>query len=289
MFQKNNMNSKLTTTDHSRDAAGLQYVYPVLSRRAGGLSVGINFNTNNACNWRCIYCQVPGLVRGSAPELDLALLEEELRVFLQDVLQGDFYERFQVPGELRQIRDIAISGNGEPTSSRQFSPAVDLIGRVMQEVLGQDACPFVLISNGSLMHRAEVQEGLQQLQGHGGQVWFKIDSATPEGRRLVNHAAISRQNVVDNLLLSAKLCPTWLQTCLIDLDDRDFMIRERRAYLQLLSEILEKTTLQGVLLYTLARPSQQPEAERLVKVPPEELHDFARQIRALDIPVKVSL
>jgi len=289
MFQKNSRNNKLTTTDHSRDAAGLQYIYPVLSRRAGGLSVGVNFNINNACNWRCIYCQVPGLVRGTDPDLDMALLEEELRGFLLDLLQGDFYERFQVPAEQREIRDIAISGNGEPTSVRQFAPAVALIGRVMREVLGGEGCKFVLISNGSLIHRPEVQQGLQQLHHYHGQVWFKLDSATPEGRKVLNHAAISQRNYIDNLLLSARLCPTWLQTCLVDLEDQDFIARERRAYLQLLSELREKTTLQGVLLYTLARPSHQPEAAHLARVAPELLHDFAGQIRALGIPVRVSL
>ncbi|PIU16966.1 MAG: radical SAM protein, partial [Gallionellales bacterium CG08_land_8_20_14_0_20_59_87] len=34
----------LSTTDHSRDSAGLRYVYPVVSRRAGGVSIGINLN-----------------------------------------------------------------------------------------------------------------------------------------------------------------------------------------------------------------------------------------------------
>ena len=78
---------------------GLQYVYPVLSRRAGGVSIGINFNTNNACNWRCVYCQVPELIRGTAPDLDLTLLEEELRLFLGEVITGDFYRRFQVEAD----------------------------------------------------------------------------------------------------------------------------------------------------------------------------------------------
>lgn len=77
------MSQKLTTSDHSRDIAGLKYVYPVISRRAGGLSIGINFNTNNACNWRCVYCQVPDLVRGAAPEMDFGLLEQELRFFFK--------------------------------------------------------------------------------------------------------------------------------------------------------------------------------------------------------------
>ena len=66
------MVSKLSTTCHRSDIVGLKYVYPVISRRMGGLSIGINFNTNNACNWRCIYCQVPGLTLGAAPEIDLS-------------------------------------------------------------------------------------------------------------------------------------------------------------------------------------------------------------------------
>ncbi|MDH4285103.1 MAG: radical SAM protein, partial [Gallionellaceae bacterium] len=78
--------SKLSINDHSRDSAGLRYVYPVISRRAGGVSVGINLNTNNACNWRCIYCQVPDLHLGSAPPVDLALLEQELRGFMHQLL-----------------------------------------------------------------------------------------------------------------------------------------------------------------------------------------------------------
>ena len=71
----------LTVSDHRRDSAGMTYVYPVVSRRAGGVSVGINLNTNNACNWACLYCQVPELKRGGPPPIDLDRLEMELRCF----------------------------------------------------------------------------------------------------------------------------------------------------------------------------------------------------------------
>jgi wyosine [tRNA(Phe)-imidazoG37] synthetase (radical SAM superfamily) len=52
----------LTVDDHNRDISGMKYIYPVVSRRAGGVSIGINLNVNNACNWRCVYCQVPNLM-----------------------------------------------------------------------------------------------------------------------------------------------------------------------------------------------------------------------------------
>ena len=74
----------LSTINHGRDSAALRYVYPVISRRAGGVSVGINLNPNNACNWRCIYCQVRDLKRGNSPVIDMALLETELRQSLGD-------------------------------------------------------------------------------------------------------------------------------------------------------------------------------------------------------------
>ena len=132
-FQAGFVVSKLTTTDHCSDVVGLKYVYPVISRRMGGLSIGINFNTNNACNWRCIYCQVPDLKIGAAPKIDLELLEQELRAFLIDVKEGDFYDRYNVDTDKRIIKDIAIAGNGEPTSLKDFAAAVELIGKIATE------------------------------------------------------------------------------------------------------------------------------------------------------------
>src|SRR5580765_6414798 len=111
---------RLETHDHDRDSAGLLYAYPVVSRRAGGVSVGINLNPNNACNWRCIYCQVPDLVPGMAPPIDVGRLENELDGFLDGLLNRGWMEE-HVPEGSRVLKDVAFSGNGEPTSSRQFS------------------------------------------------------------------------------------------------------------------------------------------------------------------------
>ncbi|MEY3881051.1 MAG: hypothetical protein RIQ94_1847 [Pseudomonadota bacterium] len=284
------MVTTLTTTDHSRDSVGLKYVYPVLSRRAGGLSIGINFNTNNACNWRCIYCQVPDLKIGAAPNLDFQLLESELRFFLDDVLQGDFYDRFQVDEDKRIIKDIAISGNGEPTSLKDFDKAVALIGKVATEVSVLPQSRFVLITNGSLVHRVGVQEGLKTLKEYGGEVWFKLDSATDEGRGAINNAGQSCQISVDNLLLCAQLCSTKLQTCLVDYDQRGWSLKEKNAYLDLLKIIkTEDCDLKEVMLYTIARPSLQSEANRLEKMKLDVLNTFADEIRLLDFDVLVTV
>ena len=158
---------RLTVSEHDRDAAGLTYVYPVVSRRAGGVSIGINLNLNDACNWRCIYCQVPGLTRGSPLPIDVPLLERELRQFMEDVLHGDFMDR-RVPPESRRRERRAFSGNGEPTSAREFADAVDAVGRVMREFDLVGRIKLVLITNGSLVHQARVQAGLAKLAPLGG-------------------------------------------------------------------------------------------------------------------------
>jgi len=284
------MVSKLTTTNHCSDIVGLKYVYPVISRRVGGLSVGVNFNTNNACNWRCIYCQVPDLKIGSAPEMDFKLLEEELRFFLDDVLNGDFYERFQVDEDKRVIKDIAIAGNGEPTSLKGFARAVELIGKIATEAGVFPQANYVLITNGSLVHQTKVQAGLKILQSYGGEVWFKLDSATEEGRALINNTAQSCKASVENLMLSARLCTTKLQTCLVDYNRQGLSDKEKLAYLDLLKSIKQSgCDLQRVMLYTLARTSLQPEAALLAPLSAEILNAFADEIRHLGFEVTVSV
>ncbi len=279
----------LTTLDHSRETAGLTYVYPVVSRRAGGISVGVNLNPNNACNWRCVYCQVPNLKRGGAPVIDLERLGQELRGFLRDLLLGDFMEQ-RVPPEARRINDIALSGNGEPTSAKEFDQVIALIGEVMHEFGLAGKIKLILITNGSLIHRGCVQRGIRRMATLGGEVWFKLDSATQEGMRRINGTRLSLQRVRENLGTAATLCPTWLQTCAFALDAQPPSRSERRAYCQFVSELLQGgTRLQGVLLYGLARPSMQPGAERLSPLPREWMEDFAGEIEALGLSVKLSV
>lgn len=282
------MSQILNIYDHDRDSAGMTYVYPVISRRAGGVSVGINLNTNNACNWRCIYCQVPDLKRGGAPEVDLEKLAGELRSFLRGLLQGDFMQR-RVPAEARRLNDIALSGNGEPTSAKEFVQVVDLIGTIMAEFDLTGKIKLVLITNGSLIQRAKVKEGLRRMARLGGEVWFKLDSATANGMRRINGTRQTVEKMHDNLRTAALLCPTWLQTCVFEFDGQPPTDIEREAYLKFIGRLqAEEVPLQGVLLYGLARPSMQPEAARLSALPQEWMLNFAAEIEEQGIAVKLN-
>ena len=278
----------LTPVNHDRDSAGMTYVYPVVSRRAGGVSVGINLNPNNACNWACVYCQVPDLTRGTAPDIDLAQLEAELRALLTDILHGDFMQT-RVPEGVRRLNDIALSGNGEPTSAKAFPQIIELIGRVMAgfDLVGK--IKLVLITNGSLADRPRVQDGLRKMAALNGEVWFKFDSAIASGMRSINQTRIAPDKQFERLAAAAQLCPTWLQTCMFALDGVPPSDAEQAAYLAAMVRVRQqRIPVQGVLLYGLARPSMQPQAKRLSALPVAWLEAFAEKIRAAGLTVKVS-
>jgi wyosine [tRNA(Phe)-imidazoG37] synthetase (radical SAM superfamily) len=280
--------SPLTPSNHDRDSAGMTYVYPVVSRRAGGVSVGVNLNPNNACNWACVYCQVPDLQRGTAPAIDLAQLEAELRTLLGDIVHGDFMSE-RVPEGVRRLNDIALSGNGEPTSAREFPQVIELIGRVMADFDLIRKIKLVLITNGSLVDRPRLQDGLTKMAALNGEVWFKFDSATASGMRAINQTRMSPDKQFERLAVAARLCPTWLQSCVFALDGDPPSDAEQSAYLAAVKRIRQEAVpVQGVLLYGLARPSMQPLASRLSALPGEWLNAFADKIRAAGLPVKVS-
>ncbi|WP_269532199.1 radical SAM protein [Chitinimonas sp. BJYL2] len=279
----------LSVTDHRRDILGYTYVYPVVSRRAGGVSVGINLNPNNACNWRCIYCQVPDLVRGNAPVLDLAQLEAELAAMLDDIVSGDFMVR-NVPEEARRLNDIALSGNGEPTSSRQFADVIEIIARQLRRagLLGQ--IKLVLITNGSQLYKPQVQAAIASMAPLNGEVWFKYDRAPVAGESYVNQVALTAAQIKRHLKVATLACPTWIQTCMFGIDGKAPDEMALTAWLALLDEARgEGAKPEGVLLYGLARPSTQPEAPRLSRLPEAWMTAFAARIRASGLPVKLSV
>lgn len=79
----------------------------------------------------------------------------------------------------------------------------------------------------------------------------------------------------------AAICPTWIQTCMFALDGRPPEETEVEAWLDMLARArAERLPLQGVLLYGLARPSLQAEADRLEPLPEIWLHKLASRGRS---------
>ena len=275
----------LTVVDHNRDVNGMKYIYPVVSRRAGGVSIGINLNTNNACNWRCVYCQVPNLTRGTPPPVELDVLEKELRDFLTYALHGDFMLRYVAEGD-RQLKDIAFSGNGEPTSAKEFPQVLLLVENVLRDYKLLGDLKVRLITNGSLMDKPAILKSMRHLAKCSGEVWFKLDAGTQEGIARINDVNLNPQSHIERLKKCAEACPTFIQTCMFALDGEPPQETDIAAYLTLVNQV--KSVVQGVHLYGLARPSYQAEATRLSRLPVERLEAVAQRIRQLGLTVYVS-
>jgi len=281
------MPKQLSSRNHDRDAAGMTYVYPVVSRRAGGVSIGINLNPNNACNWHCAYCQVPDLVRGVAPDIDLTLLRVELIRMLEDVIHGAFMQQ-RVPETCQILCDIAISGNGEPTSCSAFDQVVATIIDVMQQFKLQ--IPLRLITNGSYVHKPHVQRGLTQMADHHGEVWIKVDRVTDAGIARINGIKLHAQRLRQQVEAVARLSPTWIQTCMLAWDGQPPMDDEISAYIDFLCGLKQDAIpIQGVLLYGLARPSLQPESIHLSPLDSGWMNHLTGRIEQAGFPVTVSL
>lgn len=78
-----------------------------------------------------------------------------------------------------------------------------------------------------------------------------------------------------------------IQTCVLQIDGQPPSESEVNAYLDFMQQTRDaQVLLQGVLLYGLARPPMQGEADRLSKVSDQWLAQLADRIKALGIEVK---
>lgn len=273
----------LTINNHSRNYQNLTYIYPVFSRRSQGLSLGINLNVNNTCNWRCKYCQVENLKRGLPAKIDLVKFKEELSFMLEEIINNNFIQT-HLPSEFQRFNDIAISGNGEPTLSDEFLETTQIIQELKTQYKINDKVKTILISNGSRISNSNVIEGLKIIDKSYGELWFKIDAATTENIKLINQVNLSIENIINNLKLASTYCKTYIQTCVFKLNDTDISLGNLEDYLSLMQLI--KPYIQGILLYSIARPPRLEEGKTIDKIDTDSFNIIINKIKNLNIDVK---
>jgi wyosine [tRNA(Phe)-imidazoG37] synthetase (radical SAM superfamily) len=243
--------------DHPRHFAANRFVYPVVSRRSGGISVGINLNPDKVCNFDCIYCQVNRVdqseTRFVGREELLAELEEMLRLVTSGKLFAD--EKFAAtPGHLRRLNDIAFSGDGEPTTYRNFDEIVEACASLKRKH-GLDEVKMVLITNASMFHRPAVERGLAILDAHRGEVWAKLEAGTEEYYRLVERTSIPFQRILENITAAARIRPLVIQALFMRINGESPPAEEQAAFCDRLNEIVAAGgKLKLVQIYTVARP-----------------------------------
>ena len=93
-------------TSHPRSYRENKFVYPVLSRRSRGISIGVNLNPDKVCNFDCIYCQVDRRSEVETRFVEFDQLLSELDDMFRFVTSGEIYddEMFRdVPAELQRL------------------------------------------------------------------------------------------------------------------------------------------------------------------------------------------
>lgn len=273
---------------HPRRFGDWKYVYPVVSRRAGGVSLGVNLNLDKVCNFDCVYCQVDRREMGERQFLDLGRLDEELRQAVPWIVSGEIFRDpafTQTPADFRRFHDIAFSGDGEPTTYRNFPEVIATAAAVRRE-LAPPELKLVLITNASMFHRPTVRRGLELLDANHGEIWAKLDAGTEAYFHRIARTAISFGQILENITEAARARPIVIQTLLMRWGDDPPDEAERAAYCRRLKEVLAAGgRLRRVQLYTVARPPAESFAQPLSAA---ELEDWAEAVRrAVDVPVAV--
>jgi wyosine [tRNA(Phe)-imidazoG37] synthetase (radical SAM superfamily) len=250
----------------------------VLSRRSGGISVGVNLNPDKICNFDCIYCQVDRRSESETRFVEIDALLDELRTALELVTSGRIYETpkfHDVPAHLRRLNDIAFSGDGEPTTYKNFDEIIRACAEVKQQFDGQIAecgvpsvenslpsalplppSPFkmILISNASMFHRPHVQRGLAILDENNGEIWAKLEAGTDAYYHLIERTTIPFRQILDNIASAARVRPLVIQSLFMRVNNEPPSQAELEAFCDRLNEITAGGgQLKLVQIYTVAR------------------------------------
>lgn len=243
--------------DHSRDWRENLYVYPVISRRSRGLSIGVNLNPDTACNFDCVYCQVDRTGQPQTREVDVDVLRGELDRMINDATSGALFaeEAFKdVPQDQRRINDIAFSGDGEPTTCRHFLACVELVAQLKRQADLADT-KIVLITDACYLTKPEVVAGLAIMDQNNGEIWAKLDAGTEEYYQRVNRPNHLLTHVIDNIVAAARVRPIVIQSLFMRLEGLGPDDKELAAFTNRLNDITRSGgAIRIVQVYTVARP-----------------------------------
>ena len=241
---------------HPRRWQDFHYVYPVVSRRSGGLSIGINLNVDKACNFDCVYCCVDRSVAPARRDVDLCQVQEELARMLSLALSGELWAdpKFEsVPTGLKRINDFAFSGDGEPTAYPGFDEACR-IAVDLRQAHRLDDVKIVVITNATMFHRTRVRQAFQLLDAHNGEIWAKLDAGSEAYYRRIDRSRFPFDRVLSNILDCGRERPIVIQSLFMAIKGQALPDEEYGAYLDRLEQLLSGgCQIKSVQLYTTAR------------------------------------
>ena len=279
------MPSRETAFDRPRDFWGNRFVYAVISSRAGGLSLGVNMNPDKRCNFDCAYCEVDRRVPATEASLDVEVMAQELRKSIAFIRSGRLVEHpayRTLPTELLQLRQVALSGDGEPTLATNFIEALQAVVRL--RALG-GFFKIVLITNGTGLDHPQVLRGLDYLT-KSDEIWIKLDGGTQLFLEKVNHPSVPLEKILGNILLVGRQRPVVIQSLFPAIHGEEPPFEEIQEFALRLKEL--KTAgaqISLVQIYSAARPGSQSDWGHLPLRVLSQIAQTVRQVAGLKAEV----
>lgn len=273
------MSEKRVTHRHDRASIGRRFVYVVRSRRSGGLSVGINLDPQQTCNFDCVYCEVidrRAIARHvGRPPIVAGQVLAELSAVLASLRAG-----------VEPLRDIAFAGDGEPSTF----PGFRLLARGVfdaRDAAGLAGVPVILITNGSGLGRTEMRVAHDLFAARGGSFWIKLDAGTEPFYRAVCRTAVPFARVLKNLTAAARRHSVVVQSMFFRSDEPGPpSAAEIEAWTDRLASVVRNGgSLAAVQVYTVARETMETGIHPLSADVLEEIARAARHVLR-DVPVE---
>jgi histidinol dehydrogenase len=249
----------------------------VYSRRSGGLSVGVNlFPDKKACPFDCPYCEVFPFL--NARVFSAAELKDDLTRTLREARERG-----------APVRDICLSGNGEPSASPHLEEAMRTAW-FARNALAPNA-DIVVITNGAGLFDEDVFDLLKHAVTRNVRIWLKLDAGTAEWFSLVNKSSIDFDALVARIRAFAQSSPVTIQTMLCSIYGKLPSNAEEAAWTDLALDLALTDNVRLFQLYGKARPA--PADPAAAPAPRVYLDKRAASLRAklsgagLSTPVEV--
>ena len=253
-------------------------MYAVVSPRAGGLSIGVDMNPDQQCNFDCAYCEVVRRSSMAHERLDVGVLGQELEKTLTMVHSGAIRERpcfKSVPESLLKIRQVALSGDGEPTICTDFSAAVQAVLHV-RAYMRMPFFKVVLITNASGLNLPDVEYGLNFFTSQD-EVWAKLEVGSDVRMSKINRTNVPLESILSNILALARKRPVIIQSLFPSVDGLGPTEAEIEEYALRLRELKQQgANIPLVQIYSATRPAANSGIGHL---PLQTLSRIARTVR----------
>ncbi len=210
---------------------------------------------------------------GSSSPVNITQLTEELSALIEAAVSEAIWETppfDKTPEVLRSIRDLAFSGDGEPTACPYFPEALQAVLK-MREAHGL-SCSVVVLTNGTTLHVPRIQTALAELPTACGVLWVKLDAGDATHYQQINRASFAYDKLIDNIVSLGSRRPIVIQTMLLRTDDQPPSDAMFVQYLDRLEQLLDRgCKIHAVQLYTLARDPAQAGDEALTPLSDAEV------------------